>query len=137
LRNILTIIVDPDIESLSHSDVARDVESISIGRELSEFLVKEAESDRTQATIKWLETTLREKTPGPIVCADIDLLFHPSLGLDPLVLFRRISRYTKLIVLWPGTYKDGVLSYAVPEHKHYRFWKNLEGIEIMGVNDAL
>ena len=60
LNNILlTLIVDPDIDALGHSDVARDVEIISVGRALSEFPVKAAESDRTQATIKWLETIKR------------------------------------------------------------------------------
>lgn len=110
---------------------------VSIGGELSAFLVVSGQVDRSRSTRDWLLDELRKRSPGPVVCKDVDLLFHPSLNLDPLVLFRQASRHTKLVVLWPGRYSNGVLSYAVPEHKHYRFWKNLEGIEIKGVNDAL
>ena len=133
----LTLIVEQDINVLTTSYFIGEGNCLSIGRDLSEFLVKEVESDRIQATIRWLDRTLREQAAGTVVCTDIDLLFHPSLKLDPLVLFRKASRHTELVVLWPGTYSNGVLSYAVPEHKHYRFWKNLEGIDIKGVNDAL
>jgi acyl-CoA reductase-like NAD-dependent aldehyde dehydrogenase len=31
---------------------------------------------------------------------------------------------TRLIVMWPGTYRNGVLAYAVPEHSHYRTWND-------------
>ena len=133
----LTLIVDPDVVALQRSDLARNTEIISIGRGLSEFLVQETQPDRTQSIIQWLETTLRAKAPGPVICTAIDLLFERSLGLDPLAIFRRISRYTKLIVLWSGEFKNGVLSYAVPEHTNYRHWKDLHGIDIKGVSDAL
>lgn len=135
----LILIVDREIVKLEGFllRVPEDWQVISIGQELSEFLVVSGEIDRSRASREWLLDELRKRSPGPVVCTDVDLLFHPSLSLDPLILFRQISRHTKLIVLWPGSYKDGVLSYAVPEHKDYRFWKNLEGIDIKGVNDAL
>lgn len=138
-NSTLTIIVHPDIQFLGPGKTLSmyNTEGVSIGKRLSEFLVESEESDRGQATIKWLKMTLRGKAPGPIVCADIDLLFDPSLGLDPLIIFRHISQHTSLIILWPGIHKDSVLSYAQPEHQHYRFWKNLEGLEIKGVSDAL
>lgn len=137
--NPLTLIVEREIVELEKflPHISQAWQVVSIGRELSSFLIVASDSDQSRTARQWLENEIRGKAPGPIVCKDIDLLFHPSLKLDPLILFRQSSRHTKLIVLWPGSYKDGVLSYAVPEHKHYRFWKNLEGIEIKGVKDAL
>lgn len=137
--NPVTLIVDPDILSLAQfqAGLSREWEAVSIGKDLSSFLISQEFTDYTQTFQKWLDSHLREKAPGPIICIDIDILFYPAFNLDPLTLFRQISRHTKLIILWPGSYKDGVLSYAVPEHQHYRFWKNLEGIEIKGVSDAL
>ncbi len=61
--------------------------------------------------------------PGPAICTDIDLLFEPSLRLDPLKLMRDASRQTPMVVMWPGQYQDNWLSYAVPEHAHYRTWR--------------
>ncbi len=136
-NNPLILIVNSDIDILYKSMKSLKVGTFSIGRVISEFLIVLDEVDRSQAIKKHLFNILREKTPGPILCFDIDLLFHPLLHLDPLGLFQQISRSTSLIVLWPGSYKDGVLSYAQPEHEHYRFWKNLDGVEIKGVSNAI
>lgn len=135
----LILIVDREIVKLEGflPHILEDWQVISIGQKLSEFLVVSGEVDRSRASRDWLLDELRKQSPGPVVCKDVDLLFDPSMNLDPLVLFRQASRHTKLVVLWPGTYSNGVLSYAVPEHKHYHFWKNLEGIDIKGVTDAL
>jgi hypothetical protein len=135
----LTLIVEREIVKLEEilSEVPAEWQVISIGKELSEFLVTTGENDRSRATRDWLVEELRRKSPGPVVCKDVDLLFHPSLNLDPLVLFRQASRFTKLVVLWAGSFSDGVLSYAVPEHNHYRHWKDIDGVVIKGVTDAL
>jgi len=55
---------------------------------------------------------------------DIDILFEPTLALDPLHLLRETSRLRPLIVLWPGAFVKGVLAYASadPAHAHYRTW---------------
>jgi hypothetical protein len=138
-NNPLTLIVDPNIQALAQlqEELPREWEAVSIGRELSSFLISQKVTNYTQIIHKWLDGQLREKAPGPVICIDIDILFYPFFNLDPLTLFRQISRHTRLIILWPGEYKDGILSYAQPEHKHYRYWKNLEGLEIKGVSDAL
>jgi hypothetical protein len=112
-------------------------ETISIGRAVSEFLLAQEEIDISQAIRKYLVDLLWAKAPGPVLCIDIDLLFHPLVKLDPLALFRHISHSTRLIMFWPGDFRDGILSYAQPGHQHYRFWKNLEDVEIKGVPDAL
>lgn len=135
----LTLFVDREIRNLEKmlDEIPADWQVISLGKELSEFLVNSGEVDRSRAARDWLVEELRRKSPGPVVCKDVDLLFHPSLNLDPLVLFRQAGRFTKLVVLWAGNFSDGVLSYAVPEHSHYRHWKDLDGVVIKGVTDAL
>ena len=61
--------------------------------------------------------------PGPVLCTDIDLLFDPSLKLNPLQLFLSCSKQTTLVIAWPGSYLDNTVAYAVPEHAHFRTWK--------------
>lgn len=135
----LTLIVDPNIQTLTQiqEQLPGDWEVVPIGKDLSSYLISQEVTDYPRTIQKWLNGHLREKAPGLVICIDIDILFYPAFNLDPLTLFRQISRHTKLVVLWPGEHKDGVLSYALPEHQHYRFWKNLDGIEIKGVADAL
>lgn len=133
-----TILVDSDIQNLNKAlgSLPEEWPKFALGQELSNALLSVG-NNRTIAAMQWLETTLIDKAPGPIICTDIDLLFEPSLALDPLIVFRQIARHTKLVILWPGNYKDGVLSYAIPDHKHYRFWRNPQDIDIIGVSDAL
>lgn len=135
----LTVLVELEIQELDRlaSSSKGNSSVFSIGKELSTFLLSLDETHSSTTISNWLTDRLRAFAPGPVVCADIDLLFHPILQIDPLALFRHISRYRKLLVLWPGEHKDGTLSYAQPEHQHYRFWKDLQNIEITGVNDAL
>ncbi len=135
----LRLIVEREIVKLEEilAEVPADWQVISIGKQLSGILVNSGEVDRSRAARDWLGDELRRRSPGPVICVDVDLLFEPSLSLDPLVLFRQASRFTKLVVLWAGSFSDGVLSYAIPEHSHYRHWKDLHGIVIKGVADAL
>lgn len=97
---------------------------LSIGRELSEALLLIEPKRRPQKVARWLENRLSDFQPGPLLCTDIDLLFEPSLKLNPMSLFQAGSRFTRLVTLWPGTHEQGTLAYAVPEHEHYRSWRN-------------
>ena len=96
---------------------------LSLGRELSAELLSERPQLRSRAAGRWVWTRLAEVAPGPVLCTEVDLLFEPSLALDPLWLMRSASRVTRLVVTWPGSYVDDVLSYAAPAHSHYRIWR--------------
>jgi hypothetical protein len=96
---------------------------LSLGRELGAVLLSETPQRRARSARQWLPVRLGEMTPGPALCTEIDLLFEPTLELDPLRLLSDVSRIARLVVLWPGHYTDDALTYAVPEHSHYRAWR--------------
>ena len=73
-----------------------------------------------------IDTALQAYVPGPVLCTNPDVLFDPSLQLDPLLLFQRASRLLPLVVTWAGAFEHGRLSYAVPEHAHYRLWRTTD-----------
>ncbi|MCG2769388.1 MAG: BREX-3 system P-loop-containing protein BrxF [Anaerolineae bacterium] len=99
---------------------------LSVGRLLAEAILSISPKQRSAEAQRVLRSLLSEAGPGTVVCADIDLLFEPMLRLDPLRLLREASRETDLVVAWPGSYCGSVLAYAVPEHSHYRTWRNPE-----------
>lgn len=137
------VLVHPGIQQLKKAEdkILADyqVVCLCIGKELSSAVLTTPRAQRSRMARQWLEMVLREKSPGPILCSEVDLLFQPAFDLDPLLLFRQISRYTRLLVLWPGTYGNGVLTYAVPEHHHYRTWRKpqVAVMDLTGVSDAL
>ena len=73
-----------------------------------------------------IDMALQAYVPGLVLVTDTDVLFEPSLQLDPLLLFKHASRLLPLVVTWAGTFERGRLSYAVPEHAHYRLWRNTD-----------
>lgn len=124
------LLVSPEIHRLE--DAVDELLSLhnwprlSIGRELGSALLSETPQHRPHTANQWMKARLGEMAPGPVVCAETALLFEPALQLDPLRLVRDVSRVTRLVVAWPGSYVDEVLTYAVPEHSHYRTWRNPE-----------
>ena len=103
---------------------------VCLGREISQLLITEPHSQYTYMIVDWLSKQINELENEPVLLKDIDLLFDPSLGLDPLTLFKQIIIVKELIVLWPGEFNNNNLSYASPEHAYYRTWVN-PGVEII------
>jgi hypothetical protein len=94
----------------------------SVGTLLSQPLLSATPRYRPGLARRTFMDLAQTYRPGPVLCADIDLLFEPTLSLDPLRLLRETSRQVSLVVLWPGTFKNSVLAYATTDHAHYRTW---------------
>jgi hypothetical protein len=119
------LLVHPNIQI--HEKTSREIqgfgiESLNISRELSSSLMNLSASERSRFSQAWLMDTLVTFQKSPVLCTCPDLLFDPSLEIDPLALFRQAARAIQIIVLWPGEYSANILSYAVPEHHHFRTW---------------
>jgi hypothetical protein len=99
---------------------------LDLGKELGRVLLDVPQAERTRAIQRWFDQQIDKREPGPLICINIDFLFLPILNLDPLAIFRQAARRTKLFVLWPGEKFGKTLSYAVPDHHHYRTWEILD-----------
>lgn len=96
--------------------------NLSVGALFSAALLPLAPNNRPKLARRTFVNLVKPHQPGPLLCTDIDLLFEPSLLLNPLRLLREASRQVTLVVLWPGKFVDGILSYAVNTHRHYQMW---------------
>jgi len=105
-------------------DQQRQWAMVSCATVLSDALLHVPSLRRPSETLPLLWHAVEQHRPDPVLLEEIDLLFEPSLSLDPLWLLRDMSRVTPLVVLWPGSYCNGVLAYATadPPHQHYRTW---------------
>ncbi|MHB8806017.1 MAG: BREX-3 system P-loop-containing protein BrxF [Anaerolineaceae bacterium] len=111
------------LERISNEISKLGVAYFNVSKELSTSLMPISTNERSSFSQKWFMNTLTSFENGPILCTCPDLLFDPSLEIDPYALFRQAARGIRLIVLWPGEYSSNTLSYAVPEHHHFRTWK--------------
>jgi hypothetical protein len=124
------LIVTPEIRELqdieSNLRKLRGEDILSLGTELSAYLTGVPQRQWERETRNLMTMKCRETSSDLLICSQIDILFEPELLLDPLALFQSWSRIKRLLVLWPGTIQDGKLSYAVPEHAHFRTWQQLD-----------
>lgn len=109
-------------EALAALGLARGWPEWRVGEALSPLLAALAPDARPAFAPRWFRDAAAARAPGPVLIADVALLFEPALRLDPLRLLRDAARQTQLIVAWPGAASDGRLAYAVPEHAHFRQW---------------
>jgi hypothetical protein len=122
------LLVHPEIEVLNTTtdEILNTYEFpyLDIGMTLSEALLPIKLGERSRFTSQWLERELSDISSELNLITNIYLLFEPSLQLDPLRIFRGQGRRFKLVVMWPGEFDGSNLSYAVPQHDHYRTWQN-------------
>jgi hypothetical protein len=97
--------------------------TLNLGASLSKELIHMGLGQRGGIAQVMLEIIIRESQSATVLCFGIDLLFEPSLQIDPLMVFRRASRIKRVIVFWPGSYQESVLAYAETGHQHYRTWR--------------
>lgn len=83
----------------------------------------------TPAALRAALEACLDASPGATLCTDTDLLFDPALRADPLALFEQLSARRaaraqgELVVTWHGALRGSTLTYALPEHAHYRTWR--------------
>lgn len=97
--------------------------TLNLGASLSQELIHVRLDQRGSAAQALLENWMRESESATVLCFGIDFLFEPSLQINPLMVFRRASRTKRMIVFWPGSYEESVLTYAVTGHHHFRKWR--------------
>jgi hypothetical protein len=60
------------------------------------------------------QASLEGELEGHRLLIDIDALFWPEMGIDPLRLLRRLSRKAPVIAAWPGRIDGEVARYSEP-----------------------
>ena len=71
--------------------------------------------------------SLVDENPGDLLVVDnLEVLFDPSLRVDPLRLLKAVSRKQTVVAAWNGTFHDGVLRYAEPDHPENRSCRDVD-----------
>lgn len=71
-------------------------------------------------TQRIITEVIRNNPQKVIVIDNFEILFSPILKVKPIELFRELSRYKTIIVIWRYSYENNRLVYAVPEHIEYQ-----------------
>jgi len=107
--------------TLSELATRIDTPVISLGALFSEALLDLTVSERRLRATRVL-ADLVDPQRDRVVIDSIEVLFAPTLALDPVAVLSQIARHRTLIVSWPGTWDGQRLSYAEPGHPEHKLY---------------
>ncbi len=100
-----------------------NIEPLNVGLELGCRLAAMLNSKRGFSAGELLrEIADKERTEDPLLLDNLELLFEPSLQINPLDLVRRLAHSKRVVAVWPGELRGDRLVYADmshPEHHDY------------------
>jgi len=107
---------------------------INLNYLLTKKLMDVPSSRRPFESEKCINEIFEEDKNQVLLVDNIEVLFDPTLSLDPLRLLLRLSRWKILVVAWPGSCKEDEVSYAEPGYKEHRTYsiKDLVVIDLNG-----
>jgi len=127
LNSKLILLVGPSrsgkIQLLRQLGAKLSIEPLNVGLELGRRLAATPNSKRGFSVGELLrEIADRERTEDPLLLDNLELLFEPSLQINPLDLVRRLAHSKRVVAVWPGELRGERLMYADmshPEHRDY------------------
>lgn len=100
-----------------------NIEPLNVGLELGRRLAATPVNKRGFSAGELLrEIADQERTEDPLLLDNLELLFEPSLQINPLDLVRRLAHSKRVVAVWPGELRSDRLVYADmghPEHRDY------------------
>jgi hypothetical protein len=100
-----------------------NIEPLNVGLELGRRLAATPNSKRGFSAGELLrEIVDKKRTEDPLLLDNLELLFEPSLQINPLDLVRRLAHSKRVVAVWPGELRGDRLVYANmghPEHRDY------------------
>jgi len=105
-----------------------DIEPLNVGLELGRRLAATPNNKRGFLAGELLreialhDEQTQERTEAPLLLDNLELLFEPSLQINPLELVRQLAHSRRVVAVWPGELRGDRLVYADmshPEHRDY------------------
>ena len=67
---------------------------------------------------------------APLLLDNLEVLFEPSLKINPLDMIKRLAHSRRVVAVWPGELRDDRLVYARMGHPEYRDYTR-DGIVVL------
>jgi hypothetical protein len=94
---------------------------LNVGVELGHRLATAPFSERAFSTNELLrDITDSARGAAPLLLDNLEVLFEPSLKINPLDIIKRLAHSRRVVAVWPGEQRDDRLVYARMGHPEYR-----------------
>lgn len=93
---------------------------VNLGIDLSQKLLPLTSSERKLKTCEIISELIDAQDASRIAIDNTEVIFDPSLMVNPLGLLQSLSRTCLLIWSWNGEIENGYVTYAYPGHPEYQ-----------------
>ena len=119
------VLVFPMTEkSVLASCMCEKIDVMALSEPLSEALLGYASSSRADRIESCIEDLLQQFKKPIVWLERIEVLFEPSLELDPLHLLKRLARLKPIVAMWPdvGAMSADSISFSIPGRDDYQVY---------------
>ena len=110
-----------------------NIEPLNVGLDLGRRLAATPNNKRGFSAGELLrEIADKERMEDPLLLDNLELLFEPSLQINPLDLVRRLAHSKRVVAVWPGELRGDRLVYADMSHPEYRDYSR-DGVVVLEV----
>jgi hypothetical protein len=113
---------------LREAAAARGAEVLNLNLRLSEQLLDVPRKERPVQTARMVADLLDATSGDPLFVDNLEILFSPDLGLDPLRVLQQSSRNRTIVATWAGTHRNGTLTYAASGHPEARSYQDVDAV---------
>jgi hypothetical protein len=108
-----------------------DCRVLNVNLELSRRMLELPKSGRARQVDRIFKAVFADTDSTPLVLDNLEMLFDPALKVDPLRLLQSVSRNQTVVASWSGTFQNGTLTYAEPDHPEYRSYQDVDAVIVM------
>ena len=108
---------------LEHAASEGGLVAVNLNLALSGKLIEVPRQDRAKSAASLFAEVLHELERRVLLLNHIEILFDKTLLIEPLKLLQGSAKNLTLVVAWPGEKNSSSLTYAVPSHPEYRYYK--------------
>jgi hypothetical protein len=110
-----------------------NIEPLNIGLELGRRWLPRRTTSVGSPLASCCERSLtRNAQIDPLLLDNLELLFEPSLQINPLDLVRRLAHSKRVVAVWPGELRGDRLVYADMSHPEHRDY-SLDGVVVLEI----
>jgi len=93
---------------------------VNVNLEISRGMLDLTDRQRALQLPRLLSEIVNESQSDVVLLDNIEVLFDVSLKQDPLRLLQGLSRSKTIVVAWNGSFDNGHMTYATPDHPEYK-----------------
>ncbi|MED5634000.1 BREX-3 system P-loop-containing protein BrxF [Enterobacter hormaechei] len=116
----LVLIVNSTEQAIEPSQHSEEITLLELSEKLCEHLLPLSRDDRSRKAPDILAKMLNCIVSEVVWVDRIQVLFEPSLELDPLRQLQELARIKPIIAIWPGQLTEQLLTFSVPGRADYQ-----------------